>query len=341
MPPEVFTTEYKNPVATRRPAAPTQPAEAAQAARARPAGTRLRRRTVCCANAAGQTLKAEFLLGSPTFERHRAAAISDDLKKLGIDADVRIVDRRSINAGAGRMISTSRRPRFAQSMSPGNEQRVLLGIGGCRSGRRRQRHRHQEPRHRQADRCVVFAKDRDELVAATRALDRVLLWSNYVVPQWYYPFERLAYWDKFRSAIESYPPTIRHSSGSGGTTRRRQEARRGTRAVNTAIAAVASSGCATSGLASRGRAIGSRGACGLLAGAAEGRPTASRLSATSSTRRTSSTSTTSILTPRKAAGYRADRHRRDADVRQFQWLHPEGRCCPRPRPAVRHPDGAA
>ena len=33
---------------------------------------------------------------------------------------------------------------------------------------------------------VIFAKDRDELVAATKALDRVLLWNFYVVPQWTY-----------------------------------------------------------------------------------------------------------------------------------------------------------
>ena len=44
---------------------------------------------------------------------------------------------------------------------------------------------------------VVFAKSREELVAATRALDRVLLWNNYVVPQWFFPFERIAIWDKF------------------------------------------------------------------------------------------------------------------------------------------------
>ena len=31
---------------------------------------------------------------------------------------------------------------------------------------------------------VIYAKDRAELVAATRALDRVLLWNFYVVPQW-------------------------------------------------------------------------------------------------------------------------------------------------------------
>ena len=41
------------------------------------------------------------------------------------------------------------------------------------------------------------AKDRADLVAATHALDRVLLWNYYVVPHWNYPYERLAYWDVF------------------------------------------------------------------------------------------------------------------------------------------------
>ena len=44
---------------------------------------------------------------------------------------------------------------------------------------------------------VIFAKSRAELVAATRSLDRVLLWNNYVVPQWNYPKQRTARWNRF------------------------------------------------------------------------------------------------------------------------------------------------
>ena len=44
---------------------------------------------------------------------------------------------------------------------------------------------------------VIFAKSRAELVAATKALDRVLLWNFYVVPQWTYPWTRTARWDRF------------------------------------------------------------------------------------------------------------------------------------------------
>jgi microcin C transport system substrate-binding protein len=44
---------------------------------------------------------------------------------------------------------------------------------------------------------VIFAKNREELVAATKAMDRVLLWHHYVVPQWTYGKVRTARWDRF------------------------------------------------------------------------------------------------------------------------------------------------
>ena len=44
---------------------------------------------------------------------------------------------------------------------------------------------------------MIFAKDRDELVAATKALDRVLLAHDFVVPQWTYPYTRTARWNRF------------------------------------------------------------------------------------------------------------------------------------------------
>ena len=47
---------------------------------------------------------------------------------------------------------------------------------------------------------VIFAKDRADLVAATHALDRVLLWNFYLVPQFTYGFSRYAIWDRFSHA---------------------------------------------------------------------------------------------------------------------------------------------
>jgi glycosyltransferase involved in cell wall biosynthesis len=47
---------------------------------------------------------------------------------------------------------------------------------------------------------IIFAPDRETLVGATRALDRVLLWHYYVVPQFTYGFMRYARWDRFSHA---------------------------------------------------------------------------------------------------------------------------------------------
>ncbi len=44
---------------------------------------------------------------------------------------------------------------------------------------------------------IVFAKSRADLEAAIRALDRILLWNHYVVPQWTYGKLRTARWDRF------------------------------------------------------------------------------------------------------------------------------------------------
>src|SRR5262249_26399373 len=44
---------------------------------------------------------------------------------------------------------------------------------------------------------IVYAESRDELKAATRALDRVLLWNHYVVPQWNFNTSRTARWNRF------------------------------------------------------------------------------------------------------------------------------------------------
>ena len=44
---------------------------------------------------------------------------------------------------------------------------------------------------------VVNAPDRKSLVAHVRALDRVLQWGHWVIPQWHIPYDRLVYWDRF------------------------------------------------------------------------------------------------------------------------------------------------
>jgi microcin C transport system substrate-binding protein len=159
-------------------------------------------------NGAGETLEVEILIGEPTFERIVLPYVAD-LKRLGIKASLRIVDdaqyeKREKTHDYDMIIDT-----FGQSHSPGNEQRSYWGSSMAdMEGGRNTIGIKDKAIDKLIDR-VVFAADRDELVAATRALDRVLLWSYFVVPQWYYPFERVAIWDTFGrpAMLPSQDPT--------------------------------------------------------------------------------------------------------------------------------------
>ena len=86
---------------------------------------------------------------------------------------------------------------MAQSLSPGNEQ---LAYWGSRAADQPGSQNVVGIKNEAIDALiqrVIFAKNRDELVAATKALDRVLLWHHYVVPQWTYGKVRTARWDRF------------------------------------------------------------------------------------------------------------------------------------------------
>ncbi len=147
-------------------------------------------------NAQGEVLTAEFLLGSYTFEKIVLPYIQD-LHKLGIKATVRVVDsaqyKRRQDAHDYDVIIDV----FAQSESPGNEQRNFWGSAAADRDGSRNTAGIKNPAVDKLIDKVVFAKDREELVAATKALDRVLLWNSYVVPHWHYPYERIVTWDIF------------------------------------------------------------------------------------------------------------------------------------------------
>lgn len=191
VPAEVFTTEWKNPVNSpdsRR----ANMAEAAKLFAA--AGWTVKNGTLV--NAAGEEFTAEFLLDNDDFQKIVLPYIGE-LKLLGVKATVRLVDapqykRREDNFDFDIIIDT-----FGQSLSPGNEQREFWGSAMADQNGSRNTIGIKNPAVDALIDRIVFAKDRTELVAATRALDRVLLWNHYVVPQWHYPYERLVTWDIF------------------------------------------------------------------------------------------------------------------------------------------------
>ena len=86
---------------------------------------------------------------------------------------------------------------WPQSLSPGNEQRDLWSSRAADTPGSRNYVGIKNPAVDALIERVVFAKSRGELVAATRALDRVLLWNHYVVPQFTDDRLRAARWDRF------------------------------------------------------------------------------------------------------------------------------------------------
>lgn len=192
VPPEVFTTKWKNVTASSSIEQRNNLREAVKLLRQ--AGWTQKNGSLV--NADGDVLKVEFLYVQPTFDRVILAYI-EDLKRIGIQATARLVDSTQYKRRIDQFDFDVIIDAFGQSHSPGNEQRDFWGSAAAdREGSQNTPGIKDPAVDKLIDR-IVFAKDRAELVAATRALDRVLLWNAFVVPHWNYPFERLVWWDKF------------------------------------------------------------------------------------------------------------------------------------------------
>jgi microcin C transport system substrate-binding protein len=86
---------------------------------------------------------------------------------------------------------------YAQSHAPGNEQREFWGSAAADKPASRNRIGIKNSAVDFLIEQLIYAPTREDVVAATRALDRVLLWNHYAVLQWYRSSEWVAYWNKF------------------------------------------------------------------------------------------------------------------------------------------------
>jgi microcin C transport system substrate-binding protein len=146
----------------------------------------------------------DILLVSPSFERV-VLPFTTNLKKLGIEASVRLVDTSQyinrIREFDYDMIVNV----FGQSLSPGNEQRwywhsAAADMPGTRN--------YCGIKNEAVDALVglvISAPDREALVNRCKALDRALIWGHHVIPHWYSGFYNVAYWKKLRHPGELPP----------------------------------------------------------------------------------------------------------------------------------------
>ena len=193
LPPELFTEEFKLPVFDSRTAERDNLREAVklfdEAGWAIKDGRMVNKQT-------GEQFKIEFLGGSPTSEVI-AGGLIQTLRRLGIDASLRIVDTSQYVQRYQAFEFEAITAGFPQSESPGNEQRDYWSSKAADSPGSRNVPGIKNPVVDALIDKIIYAKDREELVAATRALDRVLLWNYYAIPQYYQPTMRFAFWNKF------------------------------------------------------------------------------------------------------------------------------------------------
>ncbi|HEY7244334.1 MAG TPA: extracellular solute-binding protein [Xanthobacteraceae bacterium] len=199
VPPEVFTKPFTNPAGGSRENVRNNLREAIRLLKE--SGYEVRNQRLVDART-GEPFSMEILSEDPSVERI-ILFYKPSLERLGMTVNVRTIDtpqyeNRLRNWDFDVIVAV-----WPESLSPGNEQRDYWGSQAADTAGSRNYVGIKNPAVDALIDRVVFAKDRAELVAATRALDRVLLWNHYVVPQFTIDQTRTARWDRF-----GYPGTL-------------------------------------------------------------------------------------------------------------------------------------
>lgn len=150
-------------------------------------------------NQKGEPFEFEILLdssGSGAWQRIVLPFVRN-LKKIGIKANVRVMDALQYKQRLDDFDFDMFVMVWGQSLSPGNEQRYYWGSS---SADQKGSYNFAGIKDETVDfliEKIVSAKTTEELQTSTRALDRVLMWGFYVIPQWHMDKTRIVYWDKF------------------------------------------------------------------------------------------------------------------------------------------------
>ena len=147
-------------------------------------------------NTKGEKLSVEFLLFESSFQRIISPYIQN-LKRLGIEANIRIVDIANYQQRMQQYDFDVIIQRYVQLNTPGIEQKTYFGSEMADIPGSRNLAGIKNPAVDHLVRKVISATSRKALITATRALDRVLMWNHYSVPQWYKGEHNIAYWNKF------------------------------------------------------------------------------------------------------------------------------------------------
>ena len=195
IPADVFTTPYKNPVGGNPEAVRANLRESARLLKE--AGFQVRDQKLV--DSVGKPVTVEILVQDPSAERI-ALFFKPSLERIGVTTSIRVADDAQYQNRIRSFDFDMIIDQWGESLSPGNEQREFWGSQAAMQPGSRNTIGIQNPVVDALIEQVIYAKDREQLVAATRAMDRVLLWNFYVVPQFTYGFSRYARWDRFSHA---------------------------------------------------------------------------------------------------------------------------------------------
>ena len=144
----------------------------------------------------GQPFEFEILLNDPAYERI-VLPFAKNLERMGITAHVRTVDVAQYEKRMETFDFDMAVALFPQSLSPGNEQREFFGSQAADAHGSQNVLGIKSPIIDELVEELIKAPDRASLIAHTRALDRVLQYGYYVIPQFHLGAFWVAYWDKF------------------------------------------------------------------------------------------------------------------------------------------------
>ncbi len=145
----------------------------------------------------GESFEFEILNDDPAIER-LALPFIQNLARLGINAHIRTVDVSQYEQRMDNYDFDMTVVVFPQSLSPGNEQREFFSSAAAEQKGSRNLLGIKNKVVDELIEQLVVAPTRESLVAHTRALDRVLQWNYYLIPQYHLAAYWMAYWDKFR-----------------------------------------------------------------------------------------------------------------------------------------------
>jgi microcin C transport system substrate-binding protein len=202
IPDEVFTTEYQPPATDGSGTNSENLAKAAilldEAGWKLEGGKRVKD---------GKPFEFEFLIqAGDSFERIVQPYVKA-LARLGIKGSVRAVDAAQYQKRSEDFDFDMISSLFPQSLSPGNEQRDFWGSDAADSPGGRNEIGIKDPVIDQLIEALIAAPNRHDLIIYCRALDRILQWRYYVVPNWHMGAFRIAYWDKFGRPDKLPEPT--------------------------------------------------------------------------------------------------------------------------------------